>query len=270
MTDFTIPSRVAKDGHRTLLRTIECAVIPRLILAHRNGAAGKADVVAAEPRIPESDVLTFTEIILYGSELAAQHFVTELQQRGIGADSIRLDLLANAARRLGVFWESERADFIQVTVGLRRLQQLAHRLSEDGVDPVVIKSGHKALLVNLPGEQHVFGTQLVSDMLRGAGWDVWDAPGASEQDIITLVKNEWFAVVGLSIGGPEQMEPLALIIREIRRHSANRSVGIMVGGNSFAEQSDGAARVGADTTAVDGRDAVAQAEKLLELMSQRN
>ncbi|MEN9527791.1 MAG: hypothetical protein RLY56_1742, partial [Pseudomonadota bacterium] len=69
---------------------------------------------------------------------------------------------------------------------------------------------------------------------------------------------------------PEQMEPLALIIRQIRRQSLNRAVRIMVGGHPFAGQADRVALVGADATATDGRDAVLQAERMLELMSQGN
>jgi len=271
MTDFTISSRAAEDGRHTLLRTIESAVIPRLILAHREGAATTAvRPVCAQDEVSESQVLEFTQIVLRGNDSAARSFVVKLQNEGISTDCIRLELLAPAARRLGLFWELEQADFIQVTLGLRCLQQVAHRLGEDDAGEGIVLHGHKALLVALPGEQHVFGMQLVSDMLRKAGWDIWDAPGANEQDIIALVKNEWFAVVGLSISVPEQLESLTLIIRQIRRHSVNRGVGVMVGGHPFEGLEDCAARVGADATARDGRDAVKQAKKLLELMSQRN
>jgi methanogenic corrinoid protein MtbC1 len=47
-------------------------------------------------------------------------------------------------------------------------------------------------------------------------------------------------------------------------------VRIMVGGHLFAGNPDWVALVGADATATDGRDAILQAERLLELMSQGN
>ena len=124
----------------------------------------------------------------------------------------------------------------------------------------------RALIAVLPGEQHVFGSQLVVDMLRQARWDVWDAPGAAETDILTLVQHEWFAVVGLSISSSEQLDALSGLIRRIRRQSLNRDVRIMVGGRLFEERVAWVAAVGADVAAIDGRDAVRQAEQLIQLL----
>jgi len=218
------------------------------------------------------EVSHLTELVLAGRVSEAEAYLGGLQQLGMPTEVVYLDLLAPAAKKLGSLWEQDQTDFVAVTLGLRRLQQLAHQISEadDLSESTAVKAGHRALFVTLPGEQHVFGTQIVVDMLRRAGWDVWDAPGANERDIIRLTQNEWFAVVGLSIGAPEQLEPLALIIRQIRRHSLNKAVRIMVGGHPFAGYPERVALVGADATATDGRGAVVQAEKLLELMSQGN
>ena len=271
MTDFTISS-TAEGGRLKLLRTIEGEVIPRLVLAHRGRASDAAcdHSVAIRPGLAEIGHLT--ELVISGQMAEATSYLQGLFYLGMPPEVVYLDLLAPVARKLGVMWERDQVDFVAVTLGLRRLQQLAHQISEnaDGGESVTAKSGHRALFVALPGEQHVFGTQIVGDMLRRAGWDIWDAPGAKERDILALIKNEWFAVVGLSISAPEQMEPLALIIRQIRRQSLNRAVRIMVGGHPFAGHPDRVALVGADATATDGRDAVLQAERLLELMSQGN
>ena len=52
--------------------------------------------------------------------------------------------------------------------------------------------------------------------------------------------------------------------------SLNRAVGVMVGGIPFSAHPERVALVGADTTAIDGRDAVMQAERLIQLLGQRN
>jgi len=271
MTDFT-NSATAYDGRLTLLRTIEGEVIPRLVLAHLGRVSDAAcdNSVAIRPGV--SEVRHLTELVISGQMTEATSYLQGLFYLGMPPEVVYLDLLAPVARKLGVMWERDQVDFVAVTLGLRRLQQLAHQISEnaDVGEMATTKSGYRALIVTLPGEQHVFGTQIVGDMLRRAGWDIWDAPGATETDIIGLIKNEWFAVVGISISAPEQLEPLALIIRQIRRQSLNRAVRIMVGGHSFAENPDWVALVGADATATDGRDAVLKAERLLELMSQGN
>ena len=271
MTDFT-SSSTAHDGRLTLLRTIEGEVIPRLVLSHRGRVSDAACDYSVAIRPGISEVRHLTELVISGQMAEATSYLQGLFYLGTPPEVVYLDLLAPVARKLGVMWERDQVDFVAVTLGLRRLQQLAHQISEsaDCGEAATIKSGHRALFVTLPGEQHVFGTQIVGDMLRRVGWDIWDAPGATERDIIAVTKNEWFAVVGLSISAPEQLEPLALIIRQIRRQSLNRAVRIMVGGHLFAGNPDWVALVGADATATDGRDAILQAERLLELMSQGN
>jgi methanogenic corrinoid protein MtbC1 len=131
-------------------------------------------------------------------------------------------------------------------------------------------AGPRALCVALPGEQHVFGAQLVGEFLRRARWDVWDAPGATEQDIIAMVEREWFTVVGVSISTTDQLDALAGLVRRLRRASLNPDLRVMVGGLPFEDHPERAALVGADATARDGRDAVSKANKLLELTRQRN
>lgn len=255
-----------------LLRTIEGEVIPRLILAHR--AARRVPQEACEsggPRLRPSarDVEQFAALVLRARPDEARAYVQGLQTLGMTSETIFLDVLAPAARIFGEMWESERTDFVEVTVALRRLQNIAHELTPGRADPVEEppKAGRRILLVALPGEQHVFGAQLVGELLRRSGWDVWDAPGAGNKDILALVSREWFAVIGLSLSAPEKVDALAALVHQIRRASLNRDVRVMVGGRPFEDQPGRVALVGADATAQDARDAVLQAQRMLELLT---
>ncbi|NDD73414.1 MAG: cobalamin-binding protein [Gammaproteobacteria bacterium] len=255
----------------TLLRTIEGQVIPRLLLAHRAGLPSACEPSADELRPGAAQVTEFARIVLAGDAARAHAYVEELRDLGMSAETIYLDLLAAVARHFGVLWETDQSDFVAVTVGLQRLQELAYQLSQSSAQPAdAPRSGHRVLLLAMPGDQHVFGSMMVADFLRRAGWDVWDAPGANEADILSLVEHEWFAIVGVSISRPDQLESLAGFVRALRRASSNRRIGVMVGGNPFSAHPERVAMVGADTTASDGRDAVLQAERLLQLLGQRN
>lgn len=280
MVDESVPQGAA--GHESqpaLLRAIETQIIPRLVLAHRNDPASdpatcpsERDAPGAERRPTSAEITDFTGIVLRGNLGAAADALRRLQARGVSIESIYLDLLTPAARHFGQMWEVEQADFVDVTLALHRLQQLAHDLSEDFVASrgIGASSGPRALCVALPGEQHVFGAQLVGEFLRRARWDVWDAPGATERDIIGLAEREWFTLVGVSISTAEQFDALAALVRQLRRVSLNPDLRVMVGGRPFEEHPEWAALVGADATARDGRDAVAKAQGLLELIRPRN
>lgn len=259
-------------GHGALLRAIEGEVIPRLLLAHRTAqphSRTHCDPSVDVLRPGQREVNEFSALVLRGQPSEPRAYIEGLQTLGVTSEAIFLELLAPAARLFGEMWESERSDFVEVTVALRRLQNLAHELAPGHADPAPspVKLGRKILLVALPGEQHVFGAQLVGELLRRDGWDVWDAPGASGKDILALVAGEWFAVVGLSVSGYERADALASLILQIRRASLNRRVRVLVGGRPFEGHAERVALVGADATASDARDAVSQAERLLELLT---
>jgi MerR family transcriptional regulator, light-induced transcriptional regulator len=78
----------------------------------------------------------------------------------------------------------------------------------------------------MPGEQHTFGRVMVADFFRRAGWDVWtDAvPGSSE--LVSLVRQEWITIVGLSVGSETHLEGVASTIHALRRAARNRSPGL--------------------------------------------
>ena len=277
MTSKPVEGLSRDMGHELLLRAIESQVIPRLLLTHPSApeavpAIGESAPEAVRPA--ESEVAEFTDIVLRGRTEEATAFMRDLQARGVSVDSLYLDLLAPSARYLGEMWTTERTDFVEVTVALHRLQDLAHKFSaylrgtDDAAMP--LPAGPRVLCVAMPGEQHVFGAQMVGEFLRRARWDVWDAPGATEADIMSLLTREWFTIVGISVSTLDHPEGLAGLVRQVRRVSLNPDLRVMVGGLPFDEPPERAALVGADATARDGRDAVVKAQKLLDLAGQRN
>jgi methanogenic corrinoid protein MtbC1 len=171
-------------------------------------------------------------------------------------------------------WEEDLCDFTEVTIGLWRLQ---HALRE--LRPVFLagtngefanpRQGPRILLVPLPGEQHSFGLSMVFEFFCRAGWLASCGAVASSGELATMVRRESFAVVGLSVATMDRLETVASEIRAVRRASRNPDIGVMVGGPAFVDHPEFAALVGADATAIDGRQAVFQAQGLLTLFSGR-
>ena len=60
----------------------------------------------------------------------------------------------------------------------------------------------------------------------------------------------------------EQIEPVRALVAQVRAHSRNPAVGIMVGGSAVARVPQCADRLDADGVALDGREAVALAGRL--------
>jgi methanogenic corrinoid protein MtbC1 len=264
LRDVARPSSVLSQTPASLLsQTIEQDVIPRLALAAR-----PALVVSAGLRRPGSaEILQLTDLALASDAAGVADCVTEMALDGMPAETMFVDLLTPVARRLGELWEADLCDFTQVTIGIMRLQRAMRELTpafHDTVrlEPVATLAGHHALLVPTPGEQHSFGLVMVAEYFRRAGWSVSGGAALSSAQLSKLVRARHYAVIGLSVGSERQLDVLTACIRQIRLTSRNQSIGVLVGGPLFIEQPDLVARVGADATAIDGRDAVRQALRL--------
>jgi len=234
-----------------LVRTIEGEIVPRLVLARRVARAPDAVRAPANKALDAADIRELVRLLLAHDVGVASAFVDAVRHRGASLELICLQLLAPAARELGLLWEEDECDFMQVTVGLCRLHQLLRELSPE-VEELEPKVDRRILLAPIPGEQHTFGITLVAQFLRRAGWDVW----------LEVLRQNWFAVVGLSVGNDTRLEQVGAIIRGIRRVSRNQSVGILLGGPPLVAKPEIASQVGADATAADGQEAVARAEQI--------
>ena len=258
--------REAVDLRLALLaKAIEHEIIPRLMLAHRNPheCLSLPDVDAANEEVTAHDVEAFARLVLSDDENLAQACVDAMRLKGIAVETIYLELLAPVARHLGSLWEQDLCDFTEVTIGLGRLHQVLRELSPGFNQPLGhAGSGRRILLLPSPGEQHTFGLVMVSESFRHAGWDVAGGPWEAGADPVTMVRREWFDVVGFSLGSELHLDELAQCIRAVRKAAVNPRVGIMVGGPIFTLHPEYVSRVGADGAASDGRRAPDIAEQL--------
>ncbi len=251
-----------------IVRTIEQDIIPRLVRAHRDPVVAPAPAPAV--LVTPDDLHHFLPLILAAEDTGWQAMLERLLTRGIGVDEIYLGLLTPAARELGRMWESDLCAFTDVTVALGRMQRIMRTLSPAfGREVEHPADGRRVLLLPAPGEQHTFGLSIVAEFFRRAGWEVVGDTEARVADPAALVRREWFDVIGISVGLESRLDWLKSGISAVRNASRNKAIGVMVGGPVFVANPERAAELGADGTAVDGRQAPVMAEQLLEQRMQR-
>lgn len=260
-----LPMQVAEQRLARLTRTIEGEIIPRLLLAHRVASPQTAVRKITGRPIADEDVTEFSRLIIEHDVSVAIAFVETLKAEGASLQSVFLELLSPAARRLGELWEQDICDFTQVTVGLSHLQQVLRTFSpafenEDSSLP----TGQRALLVPAPGEQHTFGLFMVEEFFRRDGWDVWGGLSVSHTELVEIIRKEWFEVIGFSISNVTLLEPFTRCLKELRDHSRNPDIAVMVGGKLMSDQPELVQRIGADLTADDGQQAVHAVERFLK------
>jgi methanogenic corrinoid protein MtbC1 len=264
------PPGAAEELQSLLARAVTDEVVPRLLQAQRVAATAALSPYDTAATAGPEDVVALVALVVTSDVPTAISFVESLRARGASLERLYLDLLAPAARRLGQLWVEDLCSFADVTMALARLQHVVREMSPAFVaDGRVADARRRIALLPMPGEQHTFGLVMVTEFFHRAGWDVWTEPATTEAELLDLVGQEWFAVIGLSVGCDALVPRLPAFIRTLRRTSFNPEIGVMVGGRPFSENPDLARLVGADATAADGRQATLQAETLLALLPTR-
>lgn len=241
---------------------VESEIIPRLVVAHRHDPLP----VSSSPArfITNDEAADFAPFALQEDACALLDRVEVFLARGVSVDTLFVELLAPAARHLGTMWDDDTADFVAVTMALWRLQEIVRELSAR--EPIAQHGddvGRRALFSVMPGEDHSFGTVLVEDVFRRAGWTTGLLTQCSTSELLATVARDAYDVIGLTVTGDRHCQTVPAIINGLRSVSRNPKITIMVGGRIFSENPDLATQLGADATAADATSALAVARDLV-------
>ena len=251
-----------------LARVISSEIIPRLLRLNTQVAKPSEPIEAvACPLAPGTEEVTALADIVLGTDLeAATNYVLVLRERGLPMDSLFIELLEPTARHLGEMWSRDECDFIDVTLGVARLQKLL-AVFNDTHDIPSLDSRRHVLMAITPGDQHYFGVTMVERFLLAAGWQVQTELSGTSEEIADAARRRWFAVAGFTAGSERQLDVLRSLIVQVRKQSLNPAIGVMVGGPMFTANPALAGDVGADATAPNAPTAVLVAQKLFDLAS---
>ena len=246
-----------------LAEILESAILPRLMAAHDFMPRYSGRVkTSSQPR--PLDVEALVSFALDTDADALLDHVDALLGQGVSIESLFVGLLAPSARHLGVLWEQDRCDFIDVTMGLWRLQEVVRELAARFPPGRQAGGGsHHALFAAVPDDQHSFGTVLIDETFRREGWTTEALLDPTRSDLIERIASASFDVLGLTVSRNCNIGPLPDLIHALRSVSRNPRIVVMVGGRVFMEDPLLATAVGADGTAPDAVQAVAVADSLV-------
>jgi methanogenic corrinoid protein MtbC1 len=263
------PIRAEREPHPSAANAAACnqsmatliadEIIPRLIAAHR--AESVADDSGAGLLL---DPTRMADLAIHSDTRHLADATEAAMANGIGFETLMMDVMAPAARILGKRWEDDRADFIEVTLGLWRLQELVHELASRrcGAQPSVMHE-RRILCAVAPGDDHSFGSLILEEMFRRGGWTCAGLRGATRAQLLRQVSEGWFEIIALTVSVERNSATLADLVADLRAASCNPGVSIMVGGPVFNDHASLADEIGADATASNARAALHQAELLV-------
>jgi methanogenic corrinoid protein MtbC1 len=250
---------------KSLRSIIESQIIPRLLQANRTIEPSNANSFNTAFEQDATQVEVFAELCVQPNIENATNFVKQLQREGVSNDDIFLKLMAPAARCLGTWWEDDKTDFVTVTLGLMHMQQLTHELGYDFHQaPQNAGTIRRVMLASAPGSQHVLGLAMVSEFFRKDGWQVVVEIANTEREVLQASANEWFDLIGLSVGIVEQIPTLGDLINRVKKSSRNPDTLVILGGPAFLNTSVSAESLGASGISSDALHGLKLASALVD------
>jgi len=168
-------------------------------------------------------------------------YVKTMLAEGHDIESLYLDAIPHAARLFHDWWYDDDIDFIQVTQGIFRLEQLIYGLSVDfvmGYSQQKTGSQLNALLVKPAGSHHSLGLLILSQYFRRYGWHVFSTNQFAAEDMVSAVRSEWVDLIGVSLSEDKQIPDTKKLIARLRQNCSNPKVQIMVGGSLLRSRED--------------------------------
>lgn len=134
-------------------------------------------------------------------------------------------------RRFEAGWQTDAIDFASLSMAFVTLHRLFIALTAaPGAEP----GRGRVLLATVPGEAHHFGTLILAEELRAAGWRAETLLAADAGGLCDRVAETSFDMIGLSVGHDEALEGLVDLVADLRAASKAPGARVVLGGAAFA------------------------------------
>jgi len=246
----------------TVNTIIESQIIPRLLMAHNSSQA--TDRSRRLRAITADEASHFALLPLRLEAVSLLEEVDAFIAEGATVETICLDLLAPAARKLGEMWESDECDFLDVTMGLWRLQEVMREVAaRSPAEFGDMQVPYSALFSPMPGDHHNFGVMMIEEVFARAGWRSEALVKPERRELLDRLARQPFDLIGLTLARDCPRAALANLIRAVRNVSANPRIIVLIGGRMINENPGLAQEVGADGTGADALSALELANSLV-------
>jgi len=213
---------------------------------------------SAQPRTRDQWIGRLCQALMSETDGDYQSVVKALIATGVDPEDVYQSYVPSAARFLGELWVSDRASFVDVTIGASRLQSLFRGndldVSARAADRLV-PLGQSVLMIIPEYEQHALGAFVIADNLRRHGLWVHMAIGLKEAELADLIRSSRFAMIGISVATRVTLEKTTGLVDYIRSH-VDYLPPIVVGGRVVEEDETAVMRTGADFAVRTAREAI--------------
>lgn len=211
--------------------------------------ADRTSSSVSEPR--EELVSRLIAASLSGTRAAFADLLAEVKRSRIGMAALADVYIPLAARRIGEAWHNDQMSWIDVTIGVARMQGLLREIGTAWFADQSEEAGQGAVLLIVPErEQHTLGPMVATSQLRRYGVSVCLRIAPSFSELRTLLAARQFDGVFISVATKEKLEPVAKTVQFLRNASAG-PLPVVIGGAVTSKVEDPASCTGADFSSSD-------------------
>ena len=197
----------------------------------------------------------------------ALNMVMKAIQSGVEIESIYLDVIQPAQHELGRLWQTG-----QISVAQEHYCTAATQFVMSQLQPWFLKttSADQTLVATCVGDElHEVGLRIVADLFEVSGWNtIYLGANVPPESIAETLASSRAQILAISCTMTQHLFGMADVIRIVRSHPGCEQVKILAGGYPFNIDPYLWKRVGADAAALDGKDAIYVANRLIQSRSQ--
>ena len=193
---------------------------------------------------------------------AAASMIIGVCAKGTPAETVYTKYLAAAARMLGEWWDEDRADFFEVTIGTGRMLAIMRGMRHHFVPDHTLRE-KAAIFASVPGEDHTMGVRMAADLFRKDGWEIMLKVGLDHDELISEIEQTPNSIIGLSVSGRHSMDALSRLVLAL--HICCPHARILVSGQDIDGMKPLLSLMGLDGIATDIEDAKRQMLALWDL-----
>lgn len=213
------------------------------LLADRNAKS------VAEPREPL--IAGLVTASLSGTKSAFAELLVEMRRFRISSATLADIYIPIAARRMGQAWLDDQLSWIDVTIGVGRMQSLLREIGTAWVADQAGDTGHGTVLFIVPDrEQHTLGPMVATGQMRRYGVSVCLRIAPNFNELRSLMGARHFDGVMISVATREKLDQVAKTVQFLKT-VMSQPTPIIVGGAVMSKVEDPAACTGADFSSND-------------------
>jgi methylmalonyl-CoA mutase cobalamin-binding subunit len=213
------------------------------MLAERNTRA------AIEPR--ESVVTSLISAALKGGSDRFSALLAEMRRSRISAAALADIYIPIAARKMGEDWLEDDLSWMEVTIGVARLQSLLREIGAAWAADRAGDAGSGSVLLIIPNsEQHTLGPIVAMTQMRRFGISVCLRIAPSHDELRSLVAERAFDGIMISVANEEKLDTVRKLVSFIKGLGVAH-LPVIIGGAIMTRLDDAASNTGADLSTND-------------------